>query len=181
MKMRLTILSAAVLLAACQGGSLTVREVTGKNKFTRLEGASIVLNQELRVRAGNARVFVQDGQVGGGFNSYRPHCAFEIDSVQHDGFPIQADTFLISRVQGSIQQVVSTEPTRLAALHLARGGMDGGSSSLYEGYHFWLSSENQPDVRRMSCFGVYAQPYELYPPTLEEIRQALGPIAEVRQ
>jgi hypothetical protein len=32
----------------------------------------------------------------------------------------------------------------------------------------------------MSCFGVFAQPYELYPPTLEEIRHALGSVAEIQ-
>ena len=47
--------------------------------------------------------------------------------------------------------------------------------------HFWFTSASQPDVRRMSCFGVYAEPYELYPPTVQEIRQALGSIAEIRQ
>jgi hypothetical protein len=32
----------------------------------------------------------------------------------------------------------------------------------------------------MSCFGVYAQPGELYPPTVEEIRAALGPVATLQ-
>ena len=94
---------------------------------------------------------------------------------------IEADTFAITRVQGSVQQVVSTQPVRLAGLWLIGGLNGGGSQSYYSGYHFWLSSMNQPGVRRMSCYGVYAQPYELYPPTLQEIRQVLGAIAEIRQ
>ena len=181
MKMRLTLLSAALLLAGCQTNS-TVRDVAGKDQFTQLTGASLVLNQALPIRADQARVFVQGGQVSTGFNSYRTSCGFEIGSVQHGGVKIQPDTFAITSVQGSLTPVVSTEPMRFAALHLAdAGGMDGGSQAYYQGYHFWLSSEKQPDVRRMTCYGVYAEPYDLYPPTLAEIREALGSIAEIRR
>lgn len=181
MNMRLTIIVATLSLAACQGSS-TVRDTAGANRFIQLEGASVVLKQTLDVPSGKARVFLQDGRVSSGFDSYRPHCAFEIKSVQHDGVAIAPDTFVITRVQDSLQQVVSAEPVRVAALRLAAGvGIDGGSSSYYQGYHFWLSSVAQPDVRRMSCLGVFAQPYELYPPTVEEIAQALGGIAEIRR
>jgi hypothetical protein len=181
MKMRLTLLSAALLLAGCQTNS-TVRDVAGKDQFTQLTGASLILNQALPIRAGQARVFVQGGRVSTGFNSYRPSCGFEIGSVQHGGVEIEPDTFAITSVQGSLTPVVSTEPMRFAALNLAGAeGLDGGSQAYYQGYHFWLSSEQQPDVRRMTCYGVYAEPYELYPPTLAEIREALGTIAEIRQ
>ncbi|MBT8428919.1 MAG: hypothetical protein KJN79_03310 [Gammaproteobacteria bacterium] len=181
MKMRSVILAAALFLGACQS-STTVREVAGENRFTQLEGASLVLNQNLEIGAGKARVFVQDGDVTFGFDSYEPHCAFEIKSVQHDGATINADTFSITRVQGSLQQVVSGEPVQTASLQLAglNGGGDG-PSSLYLGYHFWLSSVGQPEVRRMSCYGIYAEPQDAYPPTLREIRQALGSVAEIRQ
>ena len=181
MKMRSVIVSAALFLGACQS-SMTVREAAGENRFTHLEGASLVLNQNLEIGAGRARVFVQDGDVTFGFDSYEPHCAFEIKSVQHDGVTINADTFSIARVQGSLQQVVSGEPVQTASLQLAglNGGGDG-PSSLYLGYHFWLSSVGQPEVRRMSCYGIYAEPQDAYPPTLQEIRQALGSVAEIRQ
>jgi len=181
MKTLFAILSAALFLGACQSSS-TVRDVAGANQFTQLEGANLVLNQSLEIGAGKARVFVQDGDVVFGFDSYEPHCAFEIKSVQHDGVVIDADTFSIIRVQGSLQQVVSAELVQTASLQIA--GMDGGGdgpSSLYLGYHFWLSSVGQPEVRRMSCYGIYAEPQDAYPPTLQEIRQALGSVAEIRQ
>ena len=70
----------------------------------------------------------------------------------------------------------------VAGLSHALAGFGGsGSSSYHEGFHFWIYSERQPDVRRMSCYGVYAQPYELYPPTLEEIRVALGGLAVIER
>ncbi len=182
MKIRFVILLAALVLGACQGGSSAyVRDEARADRFTQLEGASIVLNQELIVTAGKARVFFQNGEVSQGFDSYQPHCSFEIRSVMHDGFTINADSFVVTQVQRSTQPVVSRRPAQVAALFLVGGLGDGGSQSYYDGYHFWVTSANQPDVRRMSCFGVYAQPYELYPPTLREIRQALGSVAEIRQ
>lgn len=176
----LIVILAMFFFAGCQNSS-TVRKVAGANQFVGLDGATLVLNQPLRVGAAKARVFLQNGEVGQWFDSYQTHCAFEITSVNHEGWEIEADTFTITRVQGSIQQVVMTEPVRLAALWSVGGIGGGGSQSYYSGYHLWLSSMNQPGVRRLSCFGVYAQPYELYPPTLQEIRQALGSIAEIRQ
>jgi hypothetical protein len=177
MKNLLIVLLSASLLGACQLSS-TVRESASGNAFQQLEGARLVLNEPIRVSAGQARVFVQDGGVRPGFNSFKPHCAFEIKSVRHDGVVIEPDTFFVSRVQRSVQEVVSAEPLRVAALWLADGiGGGGGSASYYSGYHFWLRSEVQPEVLRMSCFGVFAQPYELHPPTVEEIRFALGTVA----
>jgi hypothetical protein len=180
MKKCLLVVSVMFFLAGCQNSS-TVREAAGANNFVSLEGARLVLKQPLSIGPAKARVFLQNGAAGYGFDSYQPHCAFEIASINHEGAVIEADTFAITRVQGSVQQVVSAEPARLAGLWLI-GGLDGGGSqSYYSGYHFWLSSMDQPGVRRMSCYGVYAQPYELYPPTMQEIRQALGAIAEIRQ
>jgi hypothetical protein len=33
----------------------------------------------------------------------------------------------------------------------------------------------------MSCYGVYAEPPELEPPSLQEIAQVLGDVAEIRR
>ena len=182
MKKHLITVAAALILGGCQlGSSVWVRDVAHVDRFTQFEGASLVLKQDLNVPAERARLFLQNGRVSSGFDSYQPHCAFEIDSVRHDGFPIPAGTFSITLVQSSIERVVSISPVRVAALQLASGMAGGGSQSYYQGYHFWLTSADHPQVRRMSCYGVYAQPYELYPPTVAEIRQVLGDIAEIRQ
>lgn len=188
MKTRAMVLGAALFLGACQQ-SATVRESYGQG-FVQLSGSYLVLKQPLKVQAGRARVFIQDGGatdapgrvLSGGFDHYRPHCAFEIQSVKHAGFTIEPDTFLITQVQGSLERVVVAEPLRLAALGLTVGGLEGpGSSAYHEGYHFWLASERQPQVMRMSCYGVYSEPYDLEPPTLQEIRTVLRGIAEIRR
>lgn len=182
MKLVITAVFLVFLLVGCKsGGSAFVRGETGVDRFVQLEGASIVLNQELNIGPGKARVFIQDGRVSSGFDSYKTHCGFEITSVRHDGVSIDPDTFVISKVQRMVQPVVNARPVQVAGLRFASGLGSGGAQSYYDGYHFWLTSVNQPQVRRMSCFGVYAQPYELYPPTMVEIQQALGPIVEIRQ
>jgi hypothetical protein len=187
MKALLIVLGAALLVGGCQN-SATVREAAGQG-FVQLAGSKLQLKQPLLVPAGRARVFIQGGGaadapsrvLSGGFDHYRPHCAFEIERVDHSGWTIEPDTFTITLVQGSLVQVVSAEPIRLAGMRLV-GGMDSpGSSAYHQGYHFWLDSERQPQVRRMTCYGVFAEPYELYPPTLQEIREALGAIAEIRR
>lgn len=176
-----------LFLAACQPNA-TVRENAG-GRFQSLEGATLVLKEPLQVAPGNARVFIQNGQatnknnslVRGSFDQYQPHCAFEIESVDHNGFTIQPATFRITRVQGALTQVVMVQPVQVAGLRLAHGLYGRGASAYHEGYHFWLASESQPGVRRMTCYGVFAEPPDLYPPTLQEIRQALGAIAEIRR
>lgn len=170
----------ALVLTAC-GGSATVRE-SWNDGFVQLQGASLELMQPLTVPAGRARVFIQDGRAGTAFDQYRAHCALEIGSVQHDGHTVQRDTFRITRVQHSLQQVVMREPVRLAAVGLLPAGLfDGrGGAAYHEGYHLWLGSEQQPEVRRLSCYGSYDEPPDLRPPTLREIAEALGGIARIR-
>jgi hypothetical protein len=173
------ILGSVLILSACQK-SLGVRESAAGADFVQLQGAELVLHSPLLVPAGNARVYVQGGRAGAGFDQYKPHCAFEIQRVDHSGFTIKPDTFRITLVQGSLQSVVMLEPIKVAGLHLA-ALYDRGGSAYHEGYHFWLASERQPEVRRMTCYGTYAEPPDLQPPTLQEIRGALGGIAELRR
>ena len=153
---------------------------TGAGRYVPLDGRQVQLREPLPVAASKARVFLQQGRDGraramsGGFDQYRPHCAFEIRSVDHQGVTIQPDTFQIVRVQHSLQQVVEARRLQVAATDLAFIGPWSNSSSYHEGYHFTLYSERQPEVMRMSCYGAYAQPYELQPPTLAEIEAALS-------
>jgi hypothetical protein len=166
----------AVALAGCQTSSQVQQSATGA--YLPMQGATVVVEREIVVPAGQARVYLQAGKgiVGGGFDSYKPHCAFEIASIDHGGYPIPVGRYTVTRVQRTIVPVVSIAPLQVA---WSGGFVGGGSQSYYDGYHFWLADDIDPQVRRMTCFGVYAQPYELYPPTLEEVNAALGDTAEL--
>lgn len=174
------IIVASLLLAAC-GGVSTVRDTVGGG-YVDLVGATVELHQALPVAAERARVFVQDGRAVSGFDHYRAHCAFEIRSVDHGGTSIAADNFRIVGVQQTLQQVVAVpDPStrQLAAVGLAFGMFGLDSPYYYMGYHFTLHTDKQPEVMRMTCFGAYAAAYEVEPPTLGEIRAALGELATI--
>ncbi|MGB5568271.1 MAG: hypothetical protein WBM71_04675 [Sedimenticolaceae bacterium] len=172
-------------LGACEK-SMPVRE-SPSGSFQQLQGASLILKEPLEISADEARVFVQDGKAtnrsgrgtGGDFDQYKAHCGFEIQSVSHQGFIIQPGRFTITRVQGSLQSVVMAGRVRVAGLQLA-GGVDApGGNAYHEGYHFWLASETQPEVMRMSCYGAYIDSASMAPPSLQDIRLALGAIAQI--
>ena len=129
--------------------------------------------------AGRARVFLQGGAPVRGFDQYRPHCALEIRSVQHDGFEVAPGIFRITRVQHSLQQVVDLGGRDWAWVSIGFGLPGFGSSSFHEGYHLWLDAPERPQVMRLSCYGTYDRPPDLRPPTLTEIREALGGLAEI--
>jgi hypothetical protein len=170
----------ALIVTGCQQNASIREDKFGK--YTQLNAASVVLKLDIRLPAGKARVYVQNDKAGagdqvsaGGFDSYKPHCAFEISRVDHAGFEVKAETFAVTRIQQTVVRVVSGAPVMVAAF-----GLWSGSQAYYSGYHFWLASDTQPEVRRMTCYGVYAEPYELHPPTLKEINAALGAVAELR-
>ncbi|MFN4262199.1 MAG: hypothetical protein ACK4IT_00855 [Thioalkalivibrionaceae bacterium] len=51
---------------------------------------------------------------------------------------------------------------------------DDSPTRVFEGWHWYLRSDNQPDVYRLNCRGPYADPWEALPPSIDDIRQALG-------
>ncbi len=186
----LVALVSTFLVAGCMN-SATVRNETGRQGFVQLESSTLVLKSALTVPAGKARVFLQShGESGvptsarySAFDHYSTHCSLEIDTVDHKGFVIEPDRFVVTRVQSTLVPVVMAKPVQVAALgalNLIAGDMDdAGSSAYYEGYHFWLASDKQPNVRRLSCYGAYAEPPDLRPPSFAEIREALGDVAEI--
>lgn len=173
----LTLALCTTLLAGCIGGA-TVREDARINRYLDLVGGQVELLQPLQVPAGKARVFLQKGKLRSGFDFYTPHCSFEIRSIDHNGITIDPDSFEITRVTGEMTEIVQTGTLRVAALRLS-GVDDGGISQYFEGYHFSLNSARQPEILRMNCFGLHAEPGDLRPPTLREIDATLGDIAHL--
>jgi len=182
MKISAWIAVVALLLSACQQ-TVTQRTVDRAHPAS-LQGSILQLHAPLHIPPGFARAFVQNGQVGrapyfgGDYDHYRPHCGFEIERVDHDGFTIRPGEFRITRVQDVRQPVVSLAPLVVAGRSkLAQ--IDGGSGYFYAGYHFYLASGAQAEVTRMSCYGAYSPAEDLQPPSLVEIRQALGGVAQL--
>jgi hypothetical protein len=113
------------------------------------------------------------------FDSFWPNCNFEVGRLdQENSQIIEPDRFTVRRSQFLTEEVVQrAEAVHLASLRLADGQDSGGHSMIYEGWHLWLESPDQPDVRRLTCRGVFADPHRADPPSIAEIRDALGDIA----
>lgn len=171
-----------LLIAGCQSSS-GVRDRQSGN-YLPLQQPTLVLHQPLTVPAGKARVFLQAGGLvrsrglgRGRYDLYKPHCALEVDVVDHDGFVVEAGTFAVTEVQRSVVSVVMREQWLASGAAWPASYFQRNNDRFHDGYHFWLASTDQPLVRRLSCFGVYARPADLYPPTLDEIDRALGNVA----
>lgn len=171
---------ATISLIGCQTAP-TQQGVSDLTRDLRQKQVSFVLNQDVTVPSTRARLFFQDGGVVGGRSSYRPHCFLEIDSIDHSGFPISAETFEVVRIQRSTVQIAAQGGLQVASTAIAFGvQFRSNSDRFHDGYHFWLQSETQPVVRKLTCYGVFAPPSKLRPPTLEEINAALGEAGVMR-
>jgi hypothetical protein len=168
-------LGAAVLLLA--GCSSWLPDYSSEDSGWRL-----VLKKPLTVAGENTRVFLQDGQMlpSLGFNQYQPACNLELRRLAPQPRRIEPDSFVVNRIQPLREEVASWRPVMLASLTLADAAVDSSPPDIFLGYHFWLHSDRQPDVLRMTCRGVFAEPWEAEYPTLEEIAFALGGYAELQ-
>jgi len=160
------------LLGACQS--------LGPDYNGEESGYRLTLHQTVRIPPGKARIYIQNGRVvGTGFDSYQASCSLEVRHLGERAQRIEPDTFVVNRIQQFFEEVASSgwAPARLAGLGLAGAAVDGGPSMIYRGWHFWLHSRRQPNVLRLSCRGVFADPWEADPPTFDEIAAALGDVA----
>lgn len=144
-------------------------------------GSRIILHRELTIPANQTRIFLQRGQVSvGGFDQYYPHCNFEVRSLSEMVRSIVPDDFTVTRVQEGFEEVVGLdESAKVAALEaVSLYGVFGTDQSLVSRFvHFYLTSQHQPDVMRLTCHGAFDFRWDAELPTVAEIREALGEFA----
>jgi hypothetical protein len=136
----------------------------------------------VRIPQDRARVFFVNGRVRNAGASYQPTCALEVRRISRDGTQtVAAGSIRITRIQNYWTEVVDTRDPDSRVLRLAEhGGSAGdGYSMIQTGYHLWLDDSADPNLMRLTCLGMLADPAESFPPTLEEIRHALGAIASL--
>lgn len=172
----LLLVVAAGLLSACQ--QMPVQDEA--SQYSRISpGSRIVLNKDLTVPAGHARVFIQNGAVSdkSQLDRYNPHCNFEIQSVSDGTRQILAGTFLVTAVSTGEELVVQTaSPYYRVSFN---PGLDRPLSMIAPFVHHRLHSDTQPEVMRLTCHGGFAQPWWARYPSVSEIRKALGNVATV--
>ena len=142
-------------------------------------GSAVVLQQELAIPEGHARVFLQGGAVveRHRLNPYRPHCNFEQRAVSEGTARIAADRFTVVAVSVGEDFVVQRRSYVYAALRLA--GDDDSPGMVNRYIHHRLESARQPEVMRLTCHGGFEVPGKAEYPGLVDIRYALGSVAAV--
>ncbi len=166
----------AILLLALAGCAAMAPRYQGGDT-----GYRFILHQPVTIPAGRARVYIQDGKVLSGFDSYEVSCSLEVRTLARKARTVKPDTFVVYRIQQFFEEVAAARwrPVQLASLKLT-SVFGSGPSDIYRGYHLWLHSDRQPDVLRLTCRGVFAAPWRAYPPTYEEMVETLGKVADLK-
>ncbi len=168
-----------LLLTACAGMPDSRQR---SPDFVPPPGITVTVHRRLPVPPGRTRVFLQYGKVmrQRDLEYYDVSCDFEINTLANTTRYIEPGTFRVTRVRRDEIEIVRRAPLRYAALGTPAGlQLADGSVQLFEEVSLWLQSNAQPDVRRLTCRGGLADPWEMELPTVAEVREALGDYATV--
>lgn len=161
----------APLLVSCSTTPLG----TDSPYFQPPVGSRVVVNAPIKIPAGRASVFLQEGQwSGGGFNHYEPHCRLEVKNVQDTPQWVRPDSFSIMRVVRDEPYVIALQAPSYA---LSGDGDSGVPVDLISVVEMKLYSMMQPEVLSLTCGGATGDPSDVVPPSIDEINAALGSMA----
>ncbi|MES9963008.1 MAG: hypothetical protein ABW116_05685 [Candidatus Sedimenticola sp. 20ELBAFRAG] len=145
-------------------------------------GSVVELHEEIVVPPRYTRAYLQDGEVWGygQVDKYYPFCNFEV-RLRKETEPqsIMPERFIVTRVEQGWKTIVGLERPKLASA-LMRNRFrhwiiwKDGPGTINRYRHYWLGSDVQPNVMRITCYGGQDEPHEAVQPTLQEIRQVLG-------
>lgn len=164
------------LLSACAGAPPARAEFP--------PGSAIVLNRPVTIPADRASVWIQDGAVTAysAVDKYRPHCRFEVRSLESTPRTVQPGRFAVRRVQREIEGLLGGGFAPVAAFGVfGVFGADGGPSPTPYITRLYLRSAEQPDVRSLACQqwedSTLGSSQHL---TMAEFRNALGDLFTVQ-
>jgi len=142
-------------------------------------GSVLSVHEPLEIPPGRTRIWFQGGRATYGHNWYAPACNLEVSRLDRNhAQTVDPGRFTVRRVQ---QMMDRTElaPIR-APVSMRVASVDADSISyLWLGFHLWLENPEQPNVLRLTCIGEYATAWQAVPPSVNEIRTALGRFASL--
>lgn len=143
-------------------------------------GSSVKINKQLMVPGGQTRVFLQRGQVVTKvkLDRYYPSCNFEVWALSQKPTPIHPGSFFVAKAGRDTNLIVSLEPLKVAGLGWSYH--DDDHAMIMHVVHMMLQSAKQPNVYRLTCRGWLTTPAEAEKPTLADMREALGGVADIR-
>jgi len=175
---QLSLLLALLLLVGCVSQPFTD---PASPYFRVPEGSRVTINRVLEIPPGQARLFMQNGRVMENFDHYIPNCNIEVRKLDREAVQfVRPDSYRVVRTQRTLQENVRAGRLLVASAGgvLALSDDSAGTAMVYEGYHLWLAGPD-PNVMRVSCRGVFASQNEAFPPSLDEMRQALGSLMTI--
>ena len=127
---------------------------------------TVTLNRDFTIRADRASEYIQDGEVRSydKITEYYPHCIFGLREITPAAYTVKPDTFSVQRVH--LDQFVR------GFIEIMVAG-DGDYGFIMSTTDFYLHSDRQPEVFRLSCQQLDAS-FEARQPTLDEMQQTLG-------
>jgi hypothetical protein len=142
-------------------------------------GSTLAVKKPITIPAGQVRVFLQHGDVfnKSDFDRYEPSCSLELRKLADSPREIQPDSFMVSKVQRLMQEVVRNTPPQAGLVKVE--WIPDGKPMVVHGYHLWLGSDKQPDVMRMTCRGFFNDINRAEPPSLNDVTKSLGDYAEL--
>lgn len=166
--------------AACS--TPTARKDQSSPYYAVPEGSVLQLNRTIEVPRGTTRIWIQRGRVVGNYDHYWPSCSFEVRTLDRDKIQvIESGQFTVTRHQFLRDEFAgSSQPLLVASLRLAAARNGNGHSMIFEGWHLWLNNPDQPNVKRLTCRGAFGNPAEVAPPSIDEIRAALGEVVTLQ-
>ncbi len=169
----------ALVVTALAGCAASPDSPLASPYFELEPGSVLELHRDLEIPPGMARVFLQRGKVipKGEVNQYEPSCDFEVRDLSQELQVIRKGVFSIEREQFGREAVAESGGLKLA---FSGGLWMGGGFSVFRYRRFWLQSDDQPEVMRMTCRGTWEEIVRASPPTLPEIRIALGEIFSIK-
>lgn len=175
------IVTGFAFLTAC--GTALVTDPAAKN-YVPSPGSIVTVPQRIEVPGGQTRIFFQRGEIVkklSDIDHYKANCNFEINTLSETPRYIEPGTYTVTRTTRQEKEVAQIKPLQYASLTI--GGMvstDGDGPSMYfEEVRMVLTSEQPSDIRNLACRGVLTDPGWVEPPTLAEIREALGKHATI--
>jgi hypothetical protein len=159
------------LLAGCQ--SLYPYDET-RHYFSVPSGSNLILNRPLRTAPGELAIYLQDGvPYTAAPNRMQPYCKFELRHKREQAQRIEPDRFVIERATRHWSTGLEPDWRLRPAIRLLLD--DGGPTFLVFSSFFFLRSDQQPEVLRMTC-EYWGDPATGRFLSIEQIRQTLGEV-----
>lgn len=136
----------------------------------------LILNRAIEIPPDRATLRFQFGKAVQRVHEYDTHCIFEVTTLSEHPQHIEPDRFVITKVRSgsSLYPALRSQP---GLMHAGWVYDDSAPTHYYYRTEMFLRSERQPQVLMLTCQHVWVVGTDWSrqrPPTLAEMRQALG-------